>query len=244
MSGQWIEPRPWPALGDNEAHVWLAHLPSAHAALSRLAAVLSPDEKERVARFRFEVHRERATLTRGILRMLLARYLHVDARDIAFSYGVHGKPFLKGLAALYFNTSHSGEYAAFGMTRAGDIGVDIEQIRDDMPRRQEIAHRYFASREHQALSALPEAERTRAFFELWTRKEAFIKARGDGLFSGLDEFEVSLGEPRVLSVNGNAAPSLEWQMFVLPEVAHYCGAAIVKARTVTPSFWQWSADQV
>jgi 4'-phosphopantetheinyl transferase len=241
MSEEWIHPQPWPALADGEAHVWLAHLPAARGSIEQFEKVLSSDERARAAKFHFLEHRERWQMTRGILRLLLARYLDANASDIAFDYGPHGKPHLKHppRSALHFNASHSGDYAAFALTRAGDVGVDIERVHEDMPRSDEIARRYFAPGEQRQLFALPESERARAFFTLWTRKEAFVKARGTGLFSGLDQFEVALNEPRVLSVMGADTGSLNWSMVALPPVADYAGAIVVRASSCATRFFQW-----
>ena len=241
MSHSWTEPPDWPALADNKVHIWLAHLPSARPFLERATGLLSPDEQERIARFRFETHRERSILTRGILRWLLGQYGKIAPERIKFVYGPHGKPALTP-GALCFNTSHSGDYAAFAFTHAGDIGVDIEQVRGDVSRREEIARRHFAPGEYEQLLSLPESERTRAFFELWTRKEAFIKARGDGLFSGLQSFEISLRESRVLSVDGKHGTASDWRMIVFPDVADYCGAAVVRTPTAVPRFWKWNVE--
>ena len=241
MSERWIEPDDWPALDVPEVHVWLAHLPSARPVLEQATAILSNDERERLGRFRFEAHRERSTLTRGILRWLLGHYGQTAPRAIEFAYGPHGKPALAS-GPLRFNTSHSGDYAAFAITQSGEVGVDIEQVRGDVSRREEIARRHFASGEYEQLLAVPEPDRTRAFFELWTRKEAFIKARGHGLFSRLQSFEVSLRESRVISVDGNADVAAEWRMILLPELPGYCGATIVRARQAVPKFWEWKGE--
>jgi 4'-phosphopantetheinyl transferase len=241
MSEDWIKSEQWPALADDEVHVWLAYLPSARVSFHQVETVLSSDERARAEKFHFPEHRERWQMTRGILRVLLARYLGANASEIAFDYGAHGKPQLKHPApsALHFNASHSGDYAAFAMTRAGAVGVDIEHIREDMPRCDEIARRYFAPGEQEQLFALPESERVRAFFTLWTRKEAFVKARGTGLFSGLDQFEVALDEPRVLSATGGDARSLSWSMAALPAIPDYAGALVVCASPCAPRFWKW-----
>ena len=241
MNERWTRPPSDAELADGEAHVWLAHLPSTRASLEDFRGVLSSDERARAERFHFIEHRERWQMTRGVLRLLLARYLEANAREIAFDYGAHGKPQLKHPvnSTLHFNASHSGDYAVFAMTRAGEVGVDIERIREDMPRRDEIARRYFAPGEQQQLFALAEPERARAFFTLWTRKEAFVKARGTGLFSGLDQFEVALGEPRVLSVAGAHARSLNWWMAELPSVPGYAGAMVVCASPCRARFWKW-----
>jgi 4'-phosphopantetheinyl transferase len=239
MSEGWTEPQSWPALATDEVHVWLAHLPSAHTELEQLTALLTPEEQERARQFRTGALRERWVLARAILRSLLARYAEVSAQEIIFQLGAHGKPALMDGSGLHFNTSHSGDHAAFAFTRAGDIGVDIEHMRGDMRRHEAIAQRFFTPGERAELAAVPEPERVRAFFDLWTRKEAFVKARGDGVFSGLENFAVSLREPRVLNIAGGDAA--HWWMGALPEMENCAGAVIVKGLPCQARFWKWNA---
>ncbi len=241
MSDGWTEPQSWPALATGEVHVWLAHLPSARGELEQLTALLTSEERERAARFRTWVLRERWALARAILRSLLARYAGVGAQEIIFQLGAHGKPAFAppGDPGLHFNTSHSGDHAAFAFTRAGEVGVDIEEVRGEMRRHEAIAQRFFTPGERAALASMAEAGRLQAFFEFWTRKEAFVKARGDGVFSGLEKFEVSLREPRVLNVTGGEAA--DWWMTKLPELENYAGAVVVKAGACRPQFWRWNA---
>ena len=236
MKRDWIEPGEWPMLAAGEVHVWLAHVPEVRPRPDELGALLSLDERERVARFKFAAHRERAQVARGVLRLLLAQYTGRDARSLAFAYNPHGKPQLTD-SEIHFNTSHSGDYVAFAFTPVGIVGVDIEQIRKDMKEHEAIAERHFAPGEQRQLAVLPESERIRGFFELWTRKEAFIKARGDSLFSGLNTFETSLDYGCSLRVNGVAAR--DWWMFPLPDVPGYVGAVAVNAAACVPRFLKW-----
>jgi 4'-phosphopantetheinyl transferase len=198
--------------------------------------LLSSDERERAARFRLEEHRERSQICRGLLRTLLARYTGSAARDLSFAYNAHGKPEIRN-AGVHFNTSHSGDFAAFAFARAGAVGVDIEQIRNDPARHEQIGQRYFAPGERQQLQIVEATERSQAFFDLWTRKEAFVKARGDGLFSGLDQFEILLEPSRVLSVGG--VPAINWWMAALPEIIGYAGAVVVNTQSCSPRFWKY-----
>lgn len=235
MRDRWIEPENWPALAGDELHVWLAHFPSARVRRDEFAQLLSAEEHERAKRFRFDEHRERSQITRGLLRSLLGRYLGRAPEKLSFVYNAHGKPDVKD-GGIHFNTSHSGDYAAFAFTRAGSVGVDIERFRADITRLEQIAERHFAPSERAELQALSEHERPRAFFDLWTRKEAFVKARGDGLFSGLNQFEICLSEPRVASVPAGAA--VNWWMSALPHIEGYSGAVAVNAPSCLPRFWK------
>ena len=244
MSERWINPQAWPALGEDEVQVWLAHLPSARSSLDELTDVLSPDEVERAARFRLPAHQERALMTRGILRKLLGHHLHRSAREIVFTHNEHGKPALPPPGRMHFNLSHSGDYAAFALTRLGAVGVDVERIREDMPQLDEIAHRYFADSEQVQLQSVEAGDRVRAFFTLWTRKEAFVKARGDGVCSGLEQFEVLLSTPRLTKIWGDAQAAAHWSMAEFPPVPGYTGAVVVHAPVCAVSFWNWRATIV
>lgn len=241
MSELWVDSKSWPVLGDAEVQVWLAHLPSALASQEELAAVLSPDEVERAARFRSPAHQDRARITRGILRTLLGRHAQRDAREISFTHSEHGKPALPPTSGIHFNLSHSGEYAAFAITRLGAVGVDVERIREDMPQLDEIARRYFAASEQAQLQSVEEGDRVRAFFTLWTRKEAFVKARGDGVCSGLEQFEVLLSTPRLIKIQGDAQAAAHWSMADIPRVPGYSGAVVVQAPVCAVSYWNWRA---
>ena len=232
----WTEPSELPVLGSDDVHVWLAHLPAARAHLARFVSLLSPDEQQRSTRFRFAEHRERWEMARGVMRLLLARYSGTAPADLRFVYNEHGKPAIRG-SGIQFNSSHSGEFVVLAFTRAGAVGVDIEQVRDDFERLGEIGRKYFAPGEQEQLEALPSSDRARAFFDFWTRKEAFVKARGEGLFSGLDQFETLLAEPRIVSISG--APATEWWMSALPEIEGYAGAVVVNAPSCTARFWKW-----
>jgi 4'-phosphopantetheinyl transferase len=231
----WSEIRELYPLKSADLHVWLAHLPSEKSHLVHLVALLSPDEQERAARFRFDEHRERWQMARGLLRTLLGTYLAVSPESLRFTYGEHGKPLLPD-TGIYFNTSHSGDYAVFAFTRAGQVGVDVERIKEDISRREEIARKYFAPGEFQQWQTLPESERVRGFFDVWTRKEAFIKARGDGIFCGLDQFETSSHGPRIVSVRGE--PATNWWISNLPEIPGYAASVVVNAAACTPHFWR------
>ena len=239
MSEPWKEPTAGPRLENNEVHVWFAHLSSARPNLEKLRAVLVNEEITRAEKFHFVEHRERWQMTRGVLRMLLASYVGTPPREISFRYNQHGKPGLKQPAVndFHFNTSHSRDCAVFAFTRAGEVGVDIEGVQKEMPRRDDIVRRYFAPGEQRQFFELPEPERARAFFKLWTRKEAFVKARGTGLFSGLDQFAVSLDAPRVTGMN---ASDSQWWMKELPSIAGHEGAVVVHAASCNAQFWKWS----
>jgi 4'-phosphopantetheinyl transferase len=160
----------------------------------RLFELLSADERERAARFHFARDRDRFAVGRGALRALLAAELGTDPRELRFDYGPQGKPALAG-DELQFNVSHSGGIALVAIAHRGELGIDVELDSQDLANEQ-IPERFFSPAEVTALRSLPARLQPRAFLTCWTRKEAFIKAKGDGLSLPLDSFDVTL-EPGV-----------------------------------------------
>ncbi len=186
----------------DEVHVWHADLDRLPEAV--LAASLSADERERGRRFHFERDRRRFVTARGLLRLVLGRYLDMRPAGVRFGYGPRGKPFLASADGLRFNVSHSGGLALLAFAWRREVGVDVERLRP-VPEAEDIAGRYFSPWEAAELRRLPKGERAAAFFRCWTRKEAFVKATGDGLSRPLDGFDVTVapGEPaRLLRVAG------------------------------------------
>jgi 4'-phosphopantetheinyl transferase len=181
-----------PQLRGGEIHVWTARLDVDDETLDRLKPTLAADELERARRFYFVRDYRRFVVGRGVLRDLLGRYMRAAPRSLEFSYNEFGKPSLMTVdGALHFNLSHSGELAVFAVTRGREVGVDVEEFapaRADMS----IAENFFSADEIRRLHALPRSLRTQGFFNCWTRKEAYIKARGMGLSIALDSFDVSL----------------------------------------------------
>lgn len=220
-------------LDSDEVHVWRVDLALGASDVETLRQVLSDDERARAARYHFLKDRERFTVARGILRALLGRYLNQEPRRLEFSYGPHGRPALAGenrTHDLCFNISHSDGLALYAFTRERQIGIDVERIRPEVANEQ-IAERFFAPQEVESLRALPSDRQPEAFFRCWTRKEAFIKARGEGLSLPLDQFAVSLtpGEPAaIISINGDAETASLWSLRELRPGAGYVGALAVK----------------
>jgi 4'-phosphopantetheinyl transferase len=213
-------------LSPEEVRVVPASLALASPTQARLDA-LSPDELSRAARFVFETHRRRFAAARCLLRELLGELLETAPAELRFEYGAAGKPALAWpKTALRFNVSHSGDQAVFAFAHDVEIGVDIEEARD--VDHAAIAQRFFSPAEGEALRGLPAERRSRAFFEIWTRKEAFVKARGGGLTIALDSFDVSLGEPaRLLRVAGETDPARVGRIEALPAPARYCAAIAI-----------------
>jgi len=228
-------------------HVWRATVYPADFPIAALAETLSVDEQHRADRFYFERDRCSFIATRGILRTLLGRYLDRPPGHLRFCYGPHGKPALTedcGGDTLRFNVSHSHGMALFAFARDRDVGVDVERIRADFAT-EEIAERFFARREVVTLRTVPAALRVDAFFNCWTRKEAYIKATGRGLSMPLDEFAVSLApdEPAALLQTGpDAGEASRWCLWSLAPCPGYVGALAAPGDRPTLAAWHWSTD--
>jgi len=205
---------------------------------------LTADERARAERFYFRKDREHFIVARGLLRIILGRYLKIDPGQLRFCYSAHGKPSLargSGGDDLRFNLSHAVELALFAATRGREVGVDIERIRTDFAD-ERVAEQFFSSREVTALRVLPGNMQPQAFFNCWTRKEAYIKARGEGLSLRLDQFEVSLapGEhAALLSTSGDTQESFRWSLRELVTDPGYVAALAVEGSSWSLRCWQW-----
>lgn len=191
----------WPAplasgspitLSGDAVHVWSVGLDPSSSRVRMAFDLLAPLERGRAARFHFEKDRRHYAVCRGVLRMLLGAYLDQEPSRVELDYGPWGKPAVTGAGSgLHFNVSHAGGRALLAFARGRELGVDLELERP-VPEMEELAARYLSPAESETLLALPEGERQAAFFRCWTRKEAFLKATGDGLTRALDGFSVSL----------------------------------------------------
>ena len=187
----WDNPPKKVKLLQNEIHIWRANLDLSSVVIEKLASTLSKDEINRANRFRFQQHRDRFIVGRGILRELLANYL----RDrVIFEYSLRGKPQLASFLnqdSLQFNVSHSQDLAIYGFNYQRIIGVDLEYIKDNIDYKQ-LAKRFFTTQELQLIHSYPTSEQKTIFFQLWTAKEAYLKATGEGLAGSLDTIEFTL----------------------------------------------------
>lgn len=209
-------------------HVWRAALDVSPELLVRFSDLLAEDEHSRAARFVFPRDRDRFLVARSILRDILGRYLVLHPAEIRFSYGESGKPELApdlSGSRLRFNLAHSRDLALYAFTLGREVGIDVEFVRSDLAT-EEIAERFFSQREAAELRALPPAEQPAAFFRCWTRKEAYIKARGRGFRIPLASFDVSLGQPaELLAVRDDPAEAARWTLCDIP-VGRDCQAAL------------------
>ncbi|WP_204105603.1 MULTISPECIES: 4'-phosphopantetheinyl transferase superfamily protein [Spirulina sp. CCY15215] len=209
-----------------EICVWQCCVQSPPMTVKTLVKLLSQEEKSKAERFHFQRDRDRYILGRGLLRVLLGHYLARDPQSLTFVYSARGKPLLKG-ETLQFNISHSGDLILYGVSRDRPIGVDIEQIRP-LPDAVKLAERFFCKAEWEKIRDLPSFSTSRAFFTAWTRKEAFLKATGEGI-AGLKDVEVSLlpEEPvQIYRIGGKVA--VGWKLWPIDLESAYVGAVAVQ----------------
>ncbi len=227
----------------DEVQLWQVELGGQAADSADLLALLSGDERARAARFHFRRDRDRFVAARGLLRRILADYLDLVPNAIRFAYGPYGKPALAGdlaLSGLRFNLSHADDIALCAVTRDREVGVDIERLRTDLDAAA-LAKQFFSHWEIAALRALPPALQDAAFFACWTRKEAYIKARGEGLSLPLDHFDVTVApeEPPRLHVEGAPEEAARWSLHRLAAPPGYAAALAVQGHDVQISSRRW-----
>ena len=246
-----------PQLAGDEIHVWATSLAVDPSILQKLSSTLTPDEMERAKRYKFAIHRNRFIAGRGALRAILALYLGTEAAALRFAYLENGKPDLGGKfakAGIDFNLAHTGDLALLAITRIGPVGVDVEYVRP-IKNVDELVARFFSSRENKLFQKVPAAEKPSAFFNLWTRKEALLKATGEGITRSLDLVEVSFlpGEPaRLLAISGDESAARRWMMKELSPADGFTGAVTVQPGTSnTPcgdgkapmvKCWKWNCE--
>lgn len=207
--------------------VWAVRLNCSVAQRASLKAVLSAEERARAEKFVFPRDQQAYMVARGTLRNILSAHTGFPPETVVFETNQYGKPSLHpncGGEWIHFNVAHSGSLALYAIRAAGEVGVDIEQIRplDDL---RAIAASTFSRAEYFDLQSLPQHQYQEAFFNCWTRKEAFIKAIGQGLSYGLQNFDVTLrpDEPARIRHIAGASPR-EWSLIDLRPAAGYAAA--------------------
>jgi 4'-phosphopantetheinyl transferase len=167
----------------NDVHLWTGRLDLPDVTVRRLEQLLSDDEAERALEFRFDRDRRRYTVGRGLLREVLSRYSGISPASLRFAYGPTGKPTLGAGpwdSRWRFSVSHSDDLILFAIAYGRDLGVDIEKVRQ-VPEWQALMELLFSAEERDIVAALPHKQQECTFLRCWTRREAYLKATGEGL---------------------------------------------------------------
>ncbi|MDH3283991.1 MAG: 4'-phosphopantetheinyl transferase superfamily protein [Acidobacteriota bacterium] len=219
------------AVGEFEIHVWRVELEQPAVVVDGLRGLLAEDELARASRFYFEEHRRRFIVARAALRRILGRYLGLDPDRVAFSYEPKGKPAIAGGSDmdLQFNVTHTDDLALYAVTRGRPVGIDVE-LRREMPEALRIARRFFTADEVDWLRDHRPEERSDAFLTLWTRKEAYVKAIGEGLscpLNRIDVWESDEGSGHVREPEAGSPEERPWRFWDLSVGSEHMAALAV-----------------
>ena len=228
----WPLPPPRIELADGEVHVWSAWLGRAQTDDAAGLAMLSEEERARAAKFHFGGDRRNFIARRSMLGAILGHYLQVEPSQVSLAYEERGKPRLAGPdnpAPLHFNCSHSRNLALCAVGRSAPLGVDVEQLRP-VPEMADIVAAFCSGPENARISAAPPEKKLEAFFSLWTRKEAWLKATGEGIAGSLAQLDCSEAPPG-------------WSILTLSPAPGFAGALACAAASARPLCWQWRSGQ-
>jgi 4'-phosphopantetheinyl transferase len=236
----------WPAnpghltLAPGEIHIWRANLDCEPASLRALETSLAPDEQARADRFRFPQDRSAFIATRGILRELLGKYVSRAPAEIVFDYADRGKPSLRASPdqSIQFNVSRSHDLALLAFAAGRSLGIDVELVRPDFAA-TEIAQRYFSPQEIDELKSLPPQSLAEGFFLCWTRKEAYVKARGEGMQIPLNSFRVSLTPGQAARLE--STDSARWSLHSITPDPRYVGALVAEGKDPRIVYLDWNS---
>lgn len=235
----WPVPLMHPTLARGEIHIWKTALRQPQAVVKEFESWLSPDELQRAGCFVLEGLRRNFVVARGMLRVLLSRYLQCSPGQIHLAYGPFGKPEVVAGSELsrrlQFNLAHSHELAVFAFTLDDPVGIDLEWMPANMDVLK-IASRFFSTSEKTALSSLSAEDQPAAFFQIWTSKEAFIKAIGEGFRYPLESFSVSMnpGQGKIANLQGEM---IGWMTHAFSPQAGYAAALAVQTSQPCLQFW-------
>lgn len=227
----------------NVVHLWHVILDDFIEKDQELIKILSADEVKRAERFRFMIHRQHFIVARAFLRKILNLYTHEPAEALVFSYSEQGKPYLKSNPLnLHFNVSHSHNVAVFAITLQKEIGIDIEKVESHF--NEAIAKRFFTLVEYQQLSALSKEQQIIAFYKIWSRKEALIKALGGELYALINKFTVNVHQnSELISFNYRQQKEV-FHVETIDIVPHYQCAVAMLNPIERIEFWQWQKSGI
>jgi 4'-phosphopantetheinyl transferase len=233
------------AISHDEVHVWLTRLSCWGAGRAgSLAQILSGQERQKADRFYFPADRERYIVGRALVRTLLGRLLGRWPAALTFRYSEFGKPRLPDDAdgrSLHFNVAHSEDLIVVGLAAQRQVGIDVERVREDLEI-DKIALRFFSLREQAEWGTVPTDQKQAAFFRCWTRKEAYIKARGEGLSTPLDQFDVSLRpgvHPILLATRPDPTQAIRWVIQDLDVGPLHMAAIVVEGSNWQLRMMEW-----
>lgn len=241
----WQSPPIFPLLKNNQIHIWRTILERDKEKLSELLNLLNSQEKERADKFMVEHAKNNFIIARGSLRQLLAKYLQTTPQSLVFQQNKYGKLFLNTSmqqSSIQFNISHSRNFALFIFTLNHPVGIDIEYIRNDSGfELVNTAQRFFSTTESAIIANLPSKQQLSAFFNCWSRKEAVIKAIGDGVFFGLDKFSVEISNKKEgrlqLQFANDKFNKKGWSLEALDPAVGYTGAFATPLSEYVPNFY-------
>ncbi|MGB0909642.1 MAG: 4'-phosphopantetheinyl transferase family protein [Nitrospirales bacterium] len=241
----WNSPPQDITLPPDHVHIWKANLSPPQPQLAHLQTILSADEQARAQRFRFSKHRKAFVTARGLLRLILSRYLNTSPRALSFAQEAHGKPYLLSPTTppFSFNISHSNDMALFAVTLKNLVGIDIEYHRKkvNVP---SLIQRICSTEEKEILMALSPTEQKRGFFACWTRKEAYVKATGKGITIPFTTITVSLPPSPCVElrhIEDDEDISL-WTLSDIQVSPRYTAALAIKGGNDTTAYWAWEWD--
>jgi len=226
-------------LVENIVHIWSVPLSIDAKTQNKYWSVLSDEEKSRANRYKFDILKTKFIACRGVLRLLMGAYLGIDANQVEISYIKNGKP--NHHSNLEFNVSHSEDWAVIGFTLDTILGIDIECIKRNIEF-EDIARRFFSLEESKLVINSPKEQLALYFYNCWTRKEAFVKALGDGLSFPLDQFEVSCvpsDPPQLLKTKWDKTEATKWSLWGFEKDQDYVGAITLKGPSKELLYYTW-----
>lgn len=230
-------------LTSNQIHIWKIDINNPQIDLDKLPReILSQDERKRAARLRSAKDKRRFTVSRVFLRKSLSHYLDTAPSEIKFTYNKYGKPNIDPEhhpQNIRFNLSHSENLALYAITQNREIGIDVEYIRN-VDKADKIMRRFFSKDECEFYYSQPKNKRNWAFFTLWTRKEAYSKARGMGIGLPTKEFDLQLVPPEVGQINHIRTKNKEskWSLIDIEVDSDYMAALAAEGNDFEINHWK------
>lgn len=215
-------------LSDNQVNIYIVPLDKSPFSLEYLSSILSEDERKRSDRYKFLSDKNKFIICRGMLRVILSKYLDIPPDLIKFDYTDKGKPFIKD-TNLSFNLSHSQQLAVYAISVNEFLGIDLEYLGKNTDF-EAIAKRFFTSREYEFIKGLNERDKKEVFLRLWTRKEAYLKAIAQGIANGLDQVEFDL-KLNIMRINGSEKLGKDWFIYEFYPEKDYISTLVIKCRS-------------